>query len=942
MSDSAVDQRPERPPSAYAATRFAVRRLDGNPILARDATPGVGRNINGPSLIAAPPWLEDPLGRYYLYFAHHRGTYIRLATADRLEGPWRVHEQGTLRLAGSHFPTHGRRAHIASPDVHVDPATRTVRMYYHGLDTVTRVQHTRVAISCDGVEFTAREELLGRPYLRAFAHDGWWYALAMPGILYRSADGLTAFERGPRLFEGPMRHCALLPRGDELLVFLSRVGDSPERILCSAVALDGDWRRWRAGPAQEVLEPERAWEGAGLPLAPSVRGWVDEPVRQLRDPAIFEEDGRTYLLYSVAGESGIAIAELESPGATSSAPALRAGARRIVARLRRLDPGLARLREAGVTIVAALASFACALLIRNAAHLSASVEILAIALALSMGRLGQRADHRGPGARALAAVLLPVIAAAATEIGTLLVRHPDLGDTLFVLALSATIWVRRFGTLARRIATIATLPLVAILIVPAPVAVSPGSSGDARWWSALVALIAVGSVTVARLAAVRAGLLPAGPPAPGPVPPPAPPAPPRAGRRPLASTRMAVQMAAALGAAFATGRSLFGVHWTWVVLSAFIVCSGNRGRGDVAHKALMRVAGAGLGTLSATVLAGALAPGLDWSIVAIFAVLAVALWLRPLSYAYWAAGMTAALALLYGYYGERGTSLLGTRLEAVALGAALGVAASWLLLPVRTTDVLRRDISRALIALQEYLAALVEDPSALAAAQARLTAAVAALEHSSRLLRRLPVRLRERFAQPAAVAALERCAAAAPAVTARAERSPAPLGREGLGGLRAEAGELRRANAQRAVAEDGIWAGFAERFAQLAHAGPARAPEPAGDPHGDRLWASSERVLGYVNRTHATSYRLLRELGRDGSSATFLIEDDSGRRGQLSWSREPDRPAAPGAGAASPDAGASTPGAGASTPGAGASTPGAGEIRGLTPSGYPYALREAG
>jgi hypothetical protein len=33
-------------------------------------------------------------------------------------------------------------------------------------------------------------------------------------------------------------------------------------------------------------------------------------VRQLRDPAIFREDGRTYLIYSVAGESGLAIAEL--------------------------------------------------------------------------------------------------------------------------------------------------------------------------------------------------------------------------------------------------------------------------------------------------------------------------------------------------------------------------------------------------------------------------------------------------------------------------------------------------------------------------------------------------------------------------------------------------------------------------------------------------------
>jgi hypothetical protein len=34
------------------------------------------------------------------------------------------------------------------------------------------------------------------------------------------------------------------------------------------------------------------------------------PVRQLRDPAIYREDGRAYLLYSVAGEYGTAIAEV--------------------------------------------------------------------------------------------------------------------------------------------------------------------------------------------------------------------------------------------------------------------------------------------------------------------------------------------------------------------------------------------------------------------------------------------------------------------------------------------------------------------------------------------------------------------------------------------------------------------------------------------------------
>jgi len=51
----------------------------------------MGANVNGPSLIRAPAWLPNPLGRYYLYFAHHQGAYIRLAYADRLEGPWRTY-----------------------------------------------------------------------------------------------------------------------------------------------------------------------------------------------------------------------------------------------------------------------------------------------------------------------------------------------------------------------------------------------------------------------------------------------------------------------------------------------------------------------------------------------------------------------------------------------------------------------------------------------------------------------------------------------------------------------------------------------------------------------------------------------------------------------------------------------------------------------------------
>ena len=52
------------------------------------------------------------------------------------------------------------------------------------------------------------------------------------------------------------------------------------------------------------------YEGSDLPLRPSRFGSVYEPVCELRDPAVFEEEGKLYLLYTGAGETAICGAEL--------------------------------------------------------------------------------------------------------------------------------------------------------------------------------------------------------------------------------------------------------------------------------------------------------------------------------------------------------------------------------------------------------------------------------------------------------------------------------------------------------------------------------------------------------------------------------------------------------------------------------------------------------
>ncbi len=318
---------------APAGAEMRVQRLQDNPVLSVSDAPGLEQNINGPSAIRVPDWVENPLGRYYLYFAHHQGKYIRLAYADRPEGPYRVHEPGTLRLEDSGFPEvmppadtlpEDRRysveagrivdlyPHIASPDVHVVPEQQQIRMYFHGQHESGH-QLTRAAVSRDGIHFEARGETLGRPYFRAFRHQDHWYALAMPGVFYRSADGLTGFETGPTLFDRNMRHSAVLLRGDTLHVFYTRAGDAPEAILHTTVDLSGPWKTWRESASTLFLKPEAAWEGARLPVAPSARGAVLEPVNQLRDPAILETDGRVLLFYAVQGERGIGVAEITDP-----------------------------------------------------------------------------------------------------------------------------------------------------------------------------------------------------------------------------------------------------------------------------------------------------------------------------------------------------------------------------------------------------------------------------------------------------------------------------------------------------------------------------------------------------------------------------------------------------------------------------------------------------
>ncbi len=429
----------------------------------------------------------------------------------------------------------------------------------------------------------------------------------------------------------------------------------------------------------------------------------------------------------------------------------------------------ANIRSTVVAMCGCLPAFGAAMVLSGVGDQGLGPMVLAVVLSLSLAR------HRRHATSASRALLVVAATAVAGGVGWLLAGPvPVLGDVAFVLVIAGAIALRRFGSEWTAIGVVATMPMIGLLVVP----VAP--RGPAGFPVLLAtAIVTVCCVLGVRAVAERTGFLAVE------VPRPELPARPSTGLAP--SDRMALQMALGLAAAFVAGRLLFGSHWSWVVLTAFVVASGARGRGDVLHRGLLRMLGAAAGTVLASLLATAFPPATPGPIVAIFVVLALASWLRQRSYAWWAAGVTAVVALLADFLGQDAAAVLPVRLVAIAVGGVIAVAVAWFVVPVRTSAVVRRRVADALAALQEVLAA---EPGA----RARFAHALVLLGEIA-----APLRAHRRFLRafrPSAahaadtVDAVLACAAPVDALHAAAQAGAARLVGELRRGLRDPAGHL--------------------------------------------------------------------------------------------------------------------------------------------------------
>jgi len=107
-----------------------------------------------PSVIKAYKYFDDPLGKYYLYYApHSKPGGICLAYAENLNGPW--HEYRKNPLVKNKWDPHYEVSHVSSPHVIWNKEETKLFLYFHGENTTTRLASSR-----NGIDFKYEDEVI--------------------------------------------------------------------------------------------------------------------------------------------------------------------------------------------------------------------------------------------------------------------------------------------------------------------------------------------------------------------------------------------------------------------------------------------------------------------------------------------------------------------------------------------------------------------------------------------------------------------------------------------------------------------------------------------------------------------------------------------------------------------------------------------------------------
>lgn len=190
----------------------------------------------------------------------------------------------------------------------------------------------------------------------------------------------------------------------------------------------------------------------------------------------------------------------------------------------------------------------------------------------------------------------------------------------------------------------------------------------------------------------------------------APPAPDRSAARADFSlknpvVRAALQITIASGIAMVFGLMLSRERWFWAVLTAFLVFTNTKSRGDTAIRALQRSVGTMLGIAAGLCLASLIQGNMVASVVAAAIAIFCAFYALQASYAVMTFFVSIVICVVYGLIGSLTTELLILRVEETLIGAVAGTAVAFVVFPARTRETLEGALDRWYDALAQLLEA---------------------------------------------------------------------------------------------------------------------------------------------------------------------------------------------------------------------------------------------
>ncbi|WP_103339324.1 FUSC family protein [Amycolatopsis sp. CA-126428] len=168
-------------------------------------------------------------------------------------------------------------------------------------------------------------------------------------------------------------------------------------------------------------------------------------------------------------------------------------------------------------------------------------------------------------------------------------------------------------------------------------------------------------------------------------------------------TRSAIQAAVGGGLAVVGGELVSHQRWYWAVLTVFVVFIGASSAGATFVKGVRRLGGTLIGIVGGVLLAllvgGNTAATLGLILVCVFGMVYTA----RVSQVVMAFFVTSMLGLLYSLLGTFSLEVLWIRVAETAVGAAAGILAAVVIVPVRTRSVMLDDIAAVLDDLEEFL-----------------------------------------------------------------------------------------------------------------------------------------------------------------------------------------------------------------------------------------------